>query len=115
MNSINQFLSEILSPQSGQLDLLHMLVAIGIAYLGGILASLTPCVYPMIPITVGVVGGMGESRKWKEVALRGSAYVAGMTVVYSFLGVIAGVSGKLFGSLTNNWGWYLGLGLVLSV
>lgn len=115
MGSINQFLSEILSPQTGHLDVWHALAAIGVAYLGGVLSSLTPCVYPMIPITVGVVGGMGGSRKWREVCFRGLAYVAGMTVVYSFLGVIAGISGRIFGSLTNNWSWYLGLGAVLSI
>jgi thiol:disulfide interchange protein DsbD len=75
-----------------------MLTAILFAYFGGVLSSLTPCIYPMIPITVSVVGGAGPlKRSWGEVLLRGFAYVLGMTVVYSFLGVLAGLTGKVFG------------------
>jgi thiol:disulfide interchange protein DsbD len=98
----------------------QLLAALGTAYAGGILASLTPCVYPMIPITVSVVGGMGhmkpgESHRLREVWIRGIAYVAGMTVVYSFLGVLAGLTGKVFGSFTNTPQWYLGLGFVMTL
>ena len=61
------------------MGVLQILAALGVAYLGGVLSSLTPCVYPMIPITVSVVGGMGPNRRsWSEVLMRGSAYVAGM-------------------------------------
>jgi thiol:disulfide interchange protein DsbD len=99
MLSITQFLSDLLLIHEGSLSVWQGVVAIIIAYLGGILSSLTPCVYPMIPITISVVGGMGaEKRSWKEVCLRGTAYVMGMTVIYSFLGVIAGLSGKVFGA-----------------
>jgi cytochrome c-type biogenesis protein len=90
--------------------------AVLVAYCGGVLASLTPCVYPMIPITVGVIGGMGSEKKsWKEIVSRGVTYVLGMTTVYSFLGVLAGLSGRLFGSFTHNPKWYLGLGIVISI
>src|SRR4051812_28119043 len=115
MQSITQFLSEMLSTSSGGVGIWQALVAVIIAYLGGVLSSLTPCVYPMIPITVSVIGGMGPNRKsWKEIYLRGLAYVGGMTLIYSFLGVIAGVSGKVFGTLTNHSIWYLGLGVVMT-
>jgi thiol:disulfide interchange protein DsbD len=43
------------------------------------------------------------------------AYVSGMTVVYSFLGVLAGLTGKVFGSFTNTSSWYLGLGLIMTL
>ena len=116
MHSITQFLSEILTTSSDHLTLWQTFVAILVAYLGGILSSLTPCVYPMIPITVSVVGGMGNNKKsWKDFAFRGMAYVGGMTLVYSFLGVIAGVSGKVFGSFTNTGTWYLLLGTLMTL
>ncbi len=115
MPSLTQLFSEWIAVGTGDFSAGQFFVALVIAYLGGILASLTPCVYPMIPITVSVVGGLGPARKtWKEVYFRGLAYVAGMTVVYSFLGVIAGVTGKVFGSMTNTSAWYLFLGVVMN-
>jgi thiol:disulfide interchange protein DsbD len=92
-------------------------LALGLAYLGGILSSLTPCIYPMIPITVGVVGGVRgahEQRTTRAVLVRGLAYVLGMAIIYAFLGVLAGITGRVFGSMTNTSGWYLGLGLVMT-
>lgn len=115
MNSLNHLMNEFLAPRTGGLALTHTLIAMAIAYAGGILASLTPCVYPMIPITVSVVGGIGpERRAWHDVWLRGFGYVLGMAIIYSSLGVLAGLTGRVFGTLTNTSGWYLGLGLILS-
>jgi cytochrome c-type biogenesis protein len=116
MHSISQFLSETLSIHPGGISPGQALLALLIAYVGGILSSLTPCVYPMIPITVGVVGGIGtEKKSWHDVYLRGLVYVGGMTVVYSFLGVLAGLTGRVFGSFTNSSYWYLGLGILISI
>lgn len=117
MNSFIEQVTHFLSP-AGELGSIQTfgqaIVAVGIAYLGGVLSSLTPCVYPMIPITVGVMGGLHPTRNWREVAIKGLSYVLGMTVIYSFLGVIAGLSGKVFGSFTNHAGWYVGLGIVMN-
>ncbi len=114
MDAITHFLSEILSAHR-DLSAWQVTIAVLIAYLGGVLSSLTPCVYPMIPITLSVVGGVGSThRTWKDTVLGGASYVAGMTVIYSFLGVIAGVSGKVFGSFTNNSGWFLTLGMIMT-
>src|SRR3990172_7403012 len=125
MESISQFLSNLLTGGSGTIALNETLLAIGIAYIGGILSSLTPCVYPMIPITISVIGGLphrhgagatGPARSsWSEVISRGFAYVIGMALVYSFLGVAAGLSGRVFGSFTNTSGWYLGLGIIMTI
>jgi thiol:disulfide interchange protein DsbD len=116
MHSITEFLSQMLAGQPGELTLWQSFLAVILTYLGGVLSSLTPCVYPMIPITVSVVGGMGGQRKsWKSVTLRGFAYVGGMAVIYSLLGVFAGISGKVFGSFTNHSTWYLTLGAVMTI
>lgn len=115
MQSVSDFLSSLLSA-SGALTFGQALLAIAIAYLGGVLSSLTPCIYPMIPITVSVVGGMGATRgPWHEVGVRGLSYVSGMALIYSFLGVLAGLTGKVFGTLTNTSGWYIGLGAIMTV
>ncbi|NDG83679.1 MAG: hypothetical protein EBX52_01405 [Proteobacteria bacterium] len=94
------------------------LLALGLAYLGGILSSLTPCIYPMIPITIGVVGGIQthhEERNTRGILMRGVAYVLGMAIIYAFLGVLAGLTGRVFGSFTNSSGWYIGLSLFMSL
>jgi len=92
-------------------------LALLLAYFGGILSSLTPCIYPMIPITVGVVGGLqhnAEERNTRAVITRGLAYVFGMSVIYSFLGVLAGISGQVFGTFTNTSTWYFILGGIMT-
>ena len=118
MHFATDFLGKILSSDSGNMGILQFLTAAGLAYFGGVLASLTPCVYPMIPITIGVIGGMNretnKQREWHELLLRGGSYIFGIAVTYSFLGVLAGLTGKVFGSFTNTSGWYLGLGLVMN-
>jgi thiol:disulfide interchange protein DsbD len=69
----------------------------------------------MIPITLSVVGGIGNIKgSWREVSFRSFAYVAGMTVIYSLLGVLAGITGRIFGSYTQHFGWYLGLGALMT-
>ena len=80
-------------------------------YLGGLLTSLTPCVYPIIPIVVGFLGSQKGSAKQKLFAA--IAYVAGLSFVYASLGMIAALSGSMFGALTVNPFVYLGFGILL--
>ena len=86
------------------------LSAIPLLFLGGLLTSLTPCVYPMIPITVALVGqeSLGaKATKWRPLFLTLS-YVVGLAMVYAVLGVIAGMSGSIFGSISSNpWLYFL--------
>jgi thiol:disulfide interchange protein DsbD len=67
------------------------------AFLGGLLASLTPCVYPVIPLAVSVVGSWGEVGR-RRAAFLSAMYAAGMTTTYAALGVVAGLTGAFFGS-----------------
>jgi cytochrome c-type biogenesis protein len=81
--------------------------AVPLVFLAGVLTSLTPCIYPMIPITAAIVGGqnVGEAAppRWRTLALT-SAYVLGLATVYSILGLIAGLTGTMFGTIsTNPW------------
>jgi thiol:disulfide interchange protein DsbD len=74
-----------------------------ILFAAGVLTSLTPCVYPLIPITVGVFGARQAEHRAKSVALS-ATYVAGIAVTYSALGVFAALSGRAFGSaLSSPW------------
>jgi cytochrome c-type biogenesis protein len=117
VDQVTEFLTGILTSPSGQIGLWGALLAIGISYIGGILSSFTPCVYPLIPITLSVVGGVKDSSVSgsKGLFLRVAVYVAGIAVVYAFLGVLAGLTGKIFGTLTNTSGWYLIAGGIIVI
>jgi thiol:disulfide interchange protein DsbD len=72
-------------------------------FIGGLLLNLTPCVFPMIPVTVGYFGGQSEGRASKTFILA-CFYVLGLAIVYSALGVVAALTGSLFGStLQSPW------------
>jgi thiol:disulfide interchange protein DsbD len=72
-----------------------------ILFAAGVLTSLTPCVYPLIPITVSIFGARGGSERGRAAALSGT-YVLGIATMYSGLGVAAAASGKAFGSVMGN-------------
>jgi len=92
------------------------LTAIPLLFVAGLLTSLTPCVYPMIPITVALVGreslGPGITR-WRPLFLTLS-YVFGVALVYAILGVIAGMTGSIFGTISSNpWLYFLQANVLL--
>jgi thioredoxin:protein disulfide reductase len=69
------------------------------AFLGGMAVCLTPCVYPLIPITVSIFGGLPDAeespRKRRIRAITtGTTYVLGIAMTYSVLGLLAGLAGK---------------------
>jgi cytochrome c-type biogenesis protein len=78
-------------------------------FLAGLATSLTPCVYPMIPITAGILGGAGASgRSRSRRAMLTLVYVLGVALVYSLLGLAAGLTGTLFGSVSSNpWSLFI--------
>lgn len=69
----------------------------------GLLTSLTPCVYPMIPITAGIIGGTaGEHASRRRVVTLTLTYVSGLALLYASLGLLAGMTGTLFGTVSAN-------------
>ena len=85
------------------------LIALPILFAAGLGTSLTPCMYPMIPITAGVLGGAGvrERSRGRIIALT-AAYVTGLALVYASLGLLAGLTGSLFGSVSSNpWAYFV--------
>jgi thiol:disulfide interchange protein DsbD len=67
------------------------------AYIGGVISSLTPCVYPLIPITLSIVGARNASTRLQSFG-RASLYVGGMAITYTTLGIISARAGSLFGA-----------------
>ncbi|MBI4686312.1 MAG: sulfite exporter TauE/SafE family protein [Nitrospirae bacterium] len=81
------------------------LLSIPLAYLGGVLASLTPCVYPMIPIVLGVIGASNIESKSKGFTLSLS-YAMGLSLVYALMGIFASITGRFFGEIaTSPWSY----------
>lgn len=76
-----------------------------LTYLGvffaGILLSFTPCVFPMVPITLAIIGARGETKPVKGFTLS-LAYVLGMALTYAVLGLVAASTGALFGAFLQN-------------
>lgn len=76
----------------------QLLLAFFIVFVAGFLTSLTPCIFPMIPITLAVLGAREQKTKMAGF-LVSLSYVTGIAITYSILGVIAAATGSLFGSL----------------
>ena len=70
-------------------------------FAGGIALNLTPCVYPLIPITVSYFGGKTGSAR-KKLYLHGACYIGGLAVTNSMLGVTAALTGGLMGAMLQN-------------
>ena len=95
--------------------------ALPLLFGAGVLTSLTPCVYPMIPITAAIVGGQSSSdqsgatkaSRWRPVGLS-MAYVMGLALVYAGLGLLAGLTGTMFGTVSSNpWAFFVMANLLL--
>ena len=83
-------------------------------FVGGLLLNLTPCVFPMLGVTVSVFGAR-RKEPLPKVLTAAAFYVLGISVTYTTLGVVAGLTGGLFGSALQSMWVNVGLGLVLVV
>lgn len=78
-----------------------MFVMFVLVFLGGLALNLTPCVFPIIPITVSYFGNQSDGRMSKT-AMLAVLYLLGMATMYSTLGLVAALTGSLFGSALQN-------------
>src|SRR2546430_1790901 len=77
------------------------LLALVTLFGAGLVTSLTPCIYPMIPITAGILSGASAGQPSRARSARLTlAYVTGLALFYAILGLIAGLSGSLFGTVS---------------
>lgn len=84
----------------------------------GLLLSLTPCVFPMIPILSGIIVGRGHKITHAHAFILSLAYVLGMAITYAIAGIAAGYSGNLISNaLQTPWvlGSFAALFVVLSL
>jgi thiol:disulfide interchange protein DsbD len=90
------------------------LLALATLFGAGVLTSLTPCIYPMIPITASVIAGTAREGQSRGRTVRLTlTYAVGLATFYAFLGALAGVTGTLFGSVSASPWALLGIGNLL--
>ena len=82
---------------------------LGLVFLGGLLTSANPCVLVAAPLVVGFTGGTKEGRHHPMVL--SGAFVLGLALAFTALGLIAALTGSLLGDV--GWGWKALLGLIL--
>jgi cytochrome c-type biogenesis protein len=103
-------------PQLGETLHHNPLAAVAALFGAGLLTSLSPCIYPMIPITVGVItGSQGASASRARAIGLTLTYVSGLAVLYATMGLLAGLTGSLFGTVGSSPWARLGIALVLLV
>src|SRR5947208_1889000 len=92
----------------------HPVLALVSLFGAGVATSTFPCIYPMIPITVGILSGAtgGQSSRARTAGLT-LTYAAGLALFYALLGLIAGLSGSLFGTVSASWWARLAIGNLL--
>ena len=88
-------------PISSALESQGLLIGLLLVFLGGLALNLTPCVYPLIPITVGYFGGQSEGSTTK-LFFMGILFILGLAVTYSAIGVVTSLTGAIFGALLQN-------------
>ncbi|MBU2445350.1 MAG: thiol:disulfide interchange protein, partial [Bacteroidetes bacterium] len=87
--------------ESSLIDEGNLFLTFILIFFGGLALNLTPCVYPLIPITIGFFGGQSEQKTGK-LFLLSSLYVLGMAITYSAIGVVTALSGSLVGAALQN-------------
>jgi thioredoxin:protein disulfide reductase len=91
------------------------LATVVLILLGGLALNLTPCVLPMIPINLAILGaGVSGGNRRRGVAL-GGAYGLGMALAYGGLGIVVVLTGSKFGTLNSSPGFNFGIAVVFVV
>jgi thiol:disulfide interchange protein DsbD len=83
-----------------------------LCFLAGVASSFTPCIYPLIPVTIGILGSKESGSNLRGFLLTMS-YVIGIAVTYATLGLVAALTGSLFGSMSSNPWILMGIGLLV--
>lgn len=84
------------------MELTGNLTDYAIAFLSGLVVSFTPCVYPVMPITATIIGGLNTQGSRRTGFILSLLYVLGLALTYCVLGMVAAFTGKIFGQLQNH-------------
>ncbi|MFZ2088472.1 MAG: cytochrome c biogenesis protein CcdA [Desulfobaccales bacterium] len=101
-----------LSETLGQVMQTRPVLAFGASYLGGVIATASPCILASIPLVIGYVGGYAGNDK-KQAFLYSLTFVVGLSIVMSALGAMAALMGTMFGDVGTYW--YFVVAVILMV
>ncbi len=82
-------------------------VVLLLIFVGGFFLNLTPCVLPMMPINLAIIGAGAAGGSRLQGAIRGGAYGLGIAIAYGVLGLIPVFTGAAFGTIQSTW-WFNG-------
>lgn len=80
-------------------------VAFGAVFVGGVLTASNPCVLAMIPLSIAYVGGVEGATNWKRSLGFSLCMVAGLSITFAVLGVLASLVGGAVGGGRQTWNW----------
>jgi cytochrome c-type biogenesis protein len=101
-----------LSETLGQVMQTRPILAYGASYLGGVIATASPCILASIPLVIGFVGGYAGGNK-KQALFYSLTFVVGLSIVMSALGAMAALMGTMFGDVGTYW--YFVVAVILMV
>ena len=78
------------------------LMLLGLSFIGGLIASISPCSLAMLPIVIGYIGGFNENDN-KNTLLQLTSFVIGSAIVFSIIGILCAVTGKVFISIAGGY------------
>jgi cytochrome c biogenesis protein CcdA len=96
----------------GQVMQTRPVLGYGAAYVGGVIATASPCILASIPLVIGFVGGYAEGRK-QQAFFYSVTFVVGLALVMSILGAMAAMMGTMFGQVGVYW--YFVVAVILMV
>ncbi|GAA0811237.1 protein-disulfide reductase DsbD [Colwellia asteriadis] len=114
-NSANNTPSSTKSEQHQLADMLKqdsLLLTLIAFFVGGLLLSFTPCVFPMYPILTGIIVGQGKKLTTKKAFTLSFFYVQGMAVTYTLLGVVVALAGAKFQAVFQHPAVLIGLSVL---
>lgn len=91
-----------LSESLGQIMQNRPILAFGASYLGGVIATCSPCILASIPLVIGFVGGYAGGNK-RQAFIYSLTFVVGLAMVMSALGAMAALMGTMFGDVGPYW------------
>jgi thiol:disulfide interchange protein len=101
--------------QKGMFEGRGPLAILLIVFLGGLALNLTPCVLPMVPINLAIIGAGAKAGSRKRGFLLGAAYGAAMAAVYGVLGLVVILTAGTFGTINSTWWFNAGIAALFLV
>jgi cytochrome c-type biogenesis protein len=100
------------SESLGQVMQTRPVLAYGASYLGGVIATASPCILASIPLVIGFVGGYAGGNK-KQAFLYSLTFVVGLALIMSILGAMAALMGTMFGDVGPYWYFVVAVILII--